>query len=315
MILLPFCGRIDAEARARWLESLNGALKGLGIEVCPLADLPEEARAVAEVAIVANPDPAELRQLPALRWVQSLWAGVERLVSELADLPITLVRLEDPQLAATMAEAVLAWTLYLHRDMPRYARQQAARHWLAHPLPLPGERTVGVLGVGNLGRAAGERLAANGFTVLGWRRSAGAEAAFPVLSGDAGLKEVLGKADILVVLLPLTPETRGLLNPARLATMKPGASIINFARGPIVEETALLAALESGQLAHGVLDVFDQEPLPSDHPYWTHPGITVLPHISAPTTLSTASRIVAENLAGFLTTGRIPQGVDQRRGY
>ena len=315
MRLLPFCGRIDAPAGARWIAALNKALAPHGVEVRALADLPPEARAAAEVAIVANPDPAELRHLPSLRWVQSLWAGVERMVAELSDLPITLVRLEDPQLAATMAEAVLAWTLYLHRDMPRYAHQQQARHWLQHPLPLPDERTVGVLGVGNLGRAAGERLRANGFTVLGWSRSGAEHPDIPVERGEDGLRHVLGKADIVVVLLPLTPETRGLLDHARLKQMKRGASLINFARGPIVPEAALLEALSSGHLVHAVLDVFDAEPRAPEHPYWAHPDITVLPHISAPTTLGTASRLVAQNIEGFLTRGQIPKGVDLKRGY
>lgn len=315
MKLLPFCGRIDPAARDPWITSLNAALTPHGVEVRPLADLPQHARDVAEVAIVANPEPAELRQLPALRWVQSLWAGVERLVAELSDLPIILVRLEDPQLAATMAEAVLAWTLYLHRDMPRYARQQAAQQWQQHPLPLPNERTVGVLGFGNLGRAAGERLLANGFKVLGWSRSGGEHAEIPVERGDAGLSHVLSQADILVVLLPLTPETRGLLGDARFKQMKRGASLINFARGPIVPETALLEALSGGALSHAVLDVFDAEPLPPQHPYWAHPDITVLPHISAPTNLGTASRIVAQNVAAFLGKGCIPMGVDLTRGY
>lgn len=314
-MLLPFCGRMDAPARAGWIEALNAALAAHGVEVRALADLSPEARAVAEVAIVANPDPEELRALPALRWVQSLWAGVERMVAELSDLPITLVRLEDPQLAVTMAEAVLAWTLYLHRDMPRYARQQQGQHWLQHPLPLPGERTVSVLGFGNLGRAAGERLLANGFRVLGWRRSGGEHPEISIERGDDGLNHVLGQADIVVVLLPLTPETRGLLDEARLAHMKRGASLINFARGPIVLESALLDALSRGQLAHAVLDVFDAEPLPPAHPYWAHPDITVLPHISAPTNLGTASRLVAQNIAAFLAKGNIPPGVDLTRGY
>jgi len=118
-----------------------------------------------------------------------------------------------------------------------------------------------------------------------------------------------------VVLLPLTPETRGLLDEARLAHMKRGASLINFARGPIALEAALLDALSRGQLAHAVLDVFDAEPLPPAHPYWAHPDITVLPHISAPTHLGTASRLVAQNIAAFLAKGNIPPGVDLTRGY
>ena len=120
---------------------------------------------------------------------------------------------------------------------------------------------------------------------------------------------------MLVILMPLTHETHGLIGAVQLGQCKRGANLINFARGPILNSQALLEALDEGRLGHAVLDVFDEEPLPGDHPFWTHDNITVLPHVSAPTITSTASKIVADNIGRYLSTGEIPPCVDRARGY
>ena len=310
---VPFVGRISPADEAAWIAALAVALPDA--RVARLADLDDAQRAAAEVAIVANPDPADLRALPKLVWVQSLWAGVERLLTELDDDALRIVRLEDPQLARSMAEAVLAWTLYLHRGMPTYARQQRERTWRQHPVPLPETIGVGLLGLGHLGRAAAEPLVQHGFRVRGWSRSPKARSGIETFHGTEGLAAILAASDIVVVLLPLTPDTHGLLDDGRLGAMKRGASLVNFARGPIVDTDALLARLSSGHLEHAVLDVFATEPLPADDPCWTHPQVTVLPHISAPTTIVTAAHIAADNLRGYLRSGTIPSSVDRARGY
>ena len=134
-------------------------------------------------------------------------------------------------------------------------------------------------------------------------------------SGSDGLIAMLGFSDIVVCLVPLTPETRGLLNADRLHAMKPGAALINFARGPVVVTEDLLAALDDGHLSHAVLDVFDIEPLPPDSRFWHHPGVSVLPHISAPTDFDTAAVVIAGNIAQFRLTGKVPGSVDTARGY
>lgn len=300
-----------------WLAQLAQAMPGETIRT--LDQLCADERARVDVAIVANPDPQDLKNLPNLKWVQSLWAGVERLVADLADSPLTIVRLVDPQLAATMAEAVLAWVLYLHRDMPCYARQQAARVWQPQAYVRPERKTVGILGLGLLGRAAAQKLLGAGFKVCGWSRSlAQLEAGLAqvsCLSGPDGLQELLQRADILVCLLPLTPDTRGLLDAQRLAQLPKSGAIINFSRGPILDTAALLAALDSEHLSHAVLDVFEQEPLPVESALWAHPKVTVLPHISGPTDLETGAQIVAQNIAQYRKTGQIPAGVDRGRGY
>jgi len=310
---VPFLSRSGPAEKEGWLAALRAAMPDIDIE--PFERLGDHARATAQVAIVADPDPADLRQLPNLRWVQSLWAGVERIVAELPKHGVTIVRMEDPEMARTMAEAVLAWTLYLHRDMPRYRHQQTEAKWREHPLRLPSDRTIGVLGLGNLGRQAARALLGQGFTVCGWSRSQAMMDQVTTFHGRDGLASMLSRSDIVVVLLPLTAETRGLLNAAALRAMRRGACLINFARGPIVDATALLAALDSGHLDHAVLDVFDEEPLPPSSRLWSHPSVTVLPHVSAPTNRQTASRIVADKLRRYFECGDIPAAVDRARGY
>lgn len=311
--VIPFVAQTHDEDRRTWTAALGEAMPDC--EIKPFDALTDEERQAATVAIVADPDPAELARLPNLVWIHSLWAGVERIVGELPVDGPTIVRLEDPQMAKTMAEAVLAWTLYLHRDMPRYRHQQQRKIWQEHPLPLPSERTVGLLGLGALGRVAAAKLLEQEFRVCAWSRSGTAMSGVETFAGDAGLDKVLNQSDIVVVLMPLTAETRGLVNANRLSSMKKGASVINFARGPIIDTSALIEHLDRGHLDHAVLDVFDQEPLPVQSPLWEHPRVTVLPHISGPTNRTTASAIVAGNLRAYLDTGTVPQGVDRLRGY
>lgn len=280
-----------------------------------LSELDASDRAKCEVAIVANPLPDDLRQLPNLKWVHSVWAGVERMMADLGDSGLQIVRLVDPRLAETMAEAVLAWVLYLHRDMPRYARQQALRQWLAHDYVRAEDKTVSLLGLGALGAAAAGKLCAAGFKVCGWSRSHKMLPGVECFSGDDGLQAMLGRTDILVCLLPLTPETKGIVGTKALASLREKASLINFARGPIVDDGALRVALDSGRLTHAVLDVFEHEPLPENAWQWAHPGVTVLPHVSAPTDYQTASTIVAANIARYRLDGALPPTVSWQMGY
>ncbi|MEP3049247.1 MAG: glyoxylate/hydroxypyruvate reductase A [Roseibium sp.] len=312
--VIPFVSNADGAERQAWRTALQEVLKDIA-DVKTFEELTPDECEAAKVAIVANPDPAEVAALKNLIWVQSLWAGVERLVGELPEDGPLIVRLTDPQLADTMAEAVLAWTLYLHRDMPRYAQQQSRKMWKSHQLKLPEERTVGLLGMGNLGIKSAQRLKANGFPVTGWSRNKKSIAGIETSHGPEGLKSLLAQSDIVVVLMPLTAETRGMIGAETFAHFKIGASLINFARGPIIDTPALLSTLDSGHLSHAVLDVFDQEPLPEEHPYWVHDKVTVLPHISAPTITSTAAKIVAGNIEQYLKTGAIPAAVDRTRGY
>lgn len=311
--VLPFIAEPGSPFEAEWVAALQAAMPDE--RILPFAALDEDARQACTVAVVANPRPEDLRQLPRLRWVHSVWAGVERLLAKLDDAELRIVRLVDPQLADTMAEAVLAWTLYLHRDMPRYASQQREHRWQALDYVRPQQKTVGLLGLGALGETAARRLVAAGFQVQGWSRTLRDVAGVSCHAGDSGLAQVLASSDILVCLLPLTEQTRGLLNDDTLGQMRRHASLINFSRGAVVDDAALRRALDQGGLDHAVLDVFATEPLPAGSWHWDHPGVTVLPHISAPTDRQTASSIVAANIAAYRRRGVIPAHVDRSRGY
>ncbi|MGY2050511.1 2-hydroxyacid dehydrogenase [Methylobacterium sp. JK268] len=314
---IAFLGTLEPDDEAAFLAALAAALPEETIR--PFAQLSATERETVAIAIVANPDPGTVARLPRLAWIQSLWAGVERLVRDLGPTGVPIVRLVDPELARTMAEAVLAWTYFLQRDMPAYRRQQESGLWHPRPYRAPAEMTVGLLGLGALGTAAAHRLDQAGFQVAAWTRtprSAPAPlTADRAFSGAEGLARLLGLSDIVVCLLPLTAETRGLLDAPRFAAMRPGAALINVGRGAIVRTDALLASLDAGHLSHAVLDVFEVEPLPATSPLWRHPGVTVLPHVTGPTTPRTAAAVVAQNVRAYRTTGRVPPAVDVTRGY
>lgn len=281
----------------------------------PFQDLQDEEKPTVEIAIVANPDPAEVAELPNLKWIHSLWAGVERLVAELGPKTPPIVRLIDPELARTMAEAVLAWTYYIHRDMPAYHRQQQNALWQPLPYVKPQDFTVGILGLGVMGMKAAERLKEAGFNVEAWSRSPKRVPGIDTFSGNDGLEALLAASDVVICLVPLTSETRGLIDARHLSLFKPGASIINFARGPVVVSADLIEALDAGKLSHAVLDVFDSEPLPQGSPFWAHPNVTVLPHISGPTDRGTAAAVVAANIRAYRESGKMPVTVDPVLGY
>lgn len=304
---------IRADYEASYLSALSAAMPGESVSL--FCNLSNEQRTAVRIAIVANPHPADVATLPGLVWVQSLWAGVEQLVASLPVDGPPIVRMIDPEMSRTMAEAVLAWTYYLQRDMPAYVRQQRERVWNQIAYKKPSSITVGILGLGSLGAAAALRLNEAGFNVAGWSRSKKTLANVHTFSGNDGLIDMLHLSDIVVCLVPLTSQTRGLLDAERLHAMKPRAALINFARGPVVVTDDLLAALDSGHLSHAVLDVFDTEPLPPDSRFWHHPGVSVLPHISAPTDFDTAATVIAGNIAQFRLTGKVPGSVDTARGY
>ncbi|KQP30584.1 glyoxylate/hydroxypyruvate reductase A [Methylobacterium sp. Leaf104] len=302
---------LPAAEEAGWRDALGAAMPDE--RILTISDGAEASE--AEVAIVANPPLGALAGLSNLRWIQSLWAGVDRLVLDdtLPDVPVR--RLVDPTLARAMAEAVAAAVLSLHRDFPRYAAQQRTGMWRQHPVRPASARCVTILGLGEMGRAAADLLRAIGFPVRAWSRSGTPHGTLPVACGPEGLARSLAAADILVNLLPLTPDTRGILAADTFRRLPPGAALVNFGRGAHLVEDDLLAALEAGALGHAILDVFPEEPLPPEHRLWAHPGITILPHVAAPTDMASAAAIVADAVAEFRRTGRAPAGLDRMRGY
>lgn len=315
--LVPFVRDVREGSHPALVDALRDAMPDMDLQVH--ADISADRLVEPRVAIVDGPSAEQLSSMPNLRLVQSTWAGVEAILPAVPD-GVAVARMVDPQLGLTMAEAVLAWTLYLHRDMPRYADQQRRSEWIEHVPVRASNRSVGVLGLGALGRVAVEALRDQRFDVAGWSRSGksieGVEC-FHDGSGGGGIEALLERSEIVVNLLPDTPATVGLLGEDAFARMPAGSALINFGRGPTVDDDALLAALDAHHLDHAVLDVFVTEPLPDDHPYWDHPRVTVLPHISGPTSTDTAAIIAADNVRSFLADGTLPEGalVDRTRGY
>ena len=311
--MIPFISQLAKNEQVLWLQALNEALPGESIILAD--DVPHDQKHLCTLAIVANPDLATLSQFKNLHWLHSVWAGVEKLMATLQTSAIKVVRLVDPMLSQTMAEAVLAWSLYLHRDMPTYTRQQQKTQWLQQAYVPASQRRIGILGLGELGCVSAMQLKSNGFQVMGWSRSAKTLAGISTFSGESGLAEMAAQSDILICLLPLTPATKGIVNSALLNKMPKGSSVINFARGGIIATDDLLKALDNKQIKHAVLDVFEQEPLSSHSELWQHPNITVLPHISAPTNMNSACTIVANNITHYRQTGQLPECVDKVKGY
>ena len=240
--------------------------------------------------------------------VLSLWAGVERIVGN-ATLTQPLCRMVDPGLTEGMVEWVVGHTLRHHLGMDRHI-VNPGHVWDATCPPLARERPVTILGMGALGSACAAALRALNFPVTGWSRTEK-----PGCLHGSDLARALATASILVTLLPRTPETENLLNADRLALLPRGAVILNPGRGALIDDDALLAALDTGQIGHATLDVFRVEPLPQDHPYWAHPRVTVTPHIAADTRASSAARVIAENIRRGEAGEPFLHQVDRARGY
>jgi glyoxylate/hydroxypyruvate reductase A len=294
-----------------FLPPLRAAFEESGLHV----DLSRQQDPVETDYIIYAPGPhfSDFTRFPKVKLVQSLWAGVEQIVGD-TTLTQPLARMVDFGLTEGMVEWVTGHVLRHHLGMDRHI-VNPGHEWVAEAPPLARERPVAVLGLGELGAACAQALAALNFPVLGWSRRQKDVTGVDCRAGADGLKEVLTQAQIVVTLLPLTPGTENLLNATRLALMPRGAMIVNPGRGPLIDDDALLAALDSGQIGHATLDVFRVEPLPKDHPYWTHPKVTVTPHIAAETRPETTSAVVAENIRR-VEAGETPLFlVDRGAGY
>ncbi len=248
------------------------------------------------------------------RAVLSLWAGVEGIVTN-PTLTQPLTRMVDAGLERGMVEWVTAHVLRHHLNLDRYIAGQDGV-WRGDDMtPLASDRRVTVLGLGALGRACAAALATLRFSVTGWSRTPRDVPGIRCLAGDAGLAAALDVAEIVVLLLPLTAQTENLMNAERLARLAPGAALLNPGRGALIDDAALLDALDRGTLGHATLDVFRAEPLPREHPFWTHPKVTVTPHIAAKTRPATAARVIAENIRRSEAGEAMIHLVDRRNGY
>ncbi|MDP5306771.1 2-hydroxyacid dehydrogenase [Paracoccus spongiarum] len=290
---------------AEWAPALTAA--------CPEMDLRRSGDPAGFDAIIYAPggEIEDLSPYVRARLVQSLWAGVERIVTN-PSLTQPLARMVDPGLSRGMAEYCTGWVMRAHLGMDRYAQDGIWRN--GQVPPLAGDRRVTILGMGELGRAVAAMLAPIGFRLTGYSASGRAVDGVRSLGGDDP-GAALDGAEILVSLLPDTPATRNLLDAGRLSRLARGAWIINPGRGTLIDEAALISALDDGHLGHAVLDVFRTEPLPPGHPFWAHPGVTVTPHIAADTRPETAAPVVADNLRRAMAGRPVRHLVDRVRGY
>ncbi len=297
---------------AMWLDQLRAALPEEPVEL--FTDATD--RTHVDVALVRGLNPGDLGSLPNLGLIQCLWAGVDRLLHDPA-VPTEplLVRTVDPAMANQMAATAVAHVLDAALGHHGYRQAQQRAEWKPRHCKPMSSKTVGILGFGALGRRCAELLSPFGFQLIGLRSSAANPGGS--VSTTNSMADVLHVADIVINLLPLTDATTGVLNAAAFASMRQGAVLINLARGGHVVDADLLAALDSGHLGRAVLDVFQREPLPADHPFWLHPFITVTPHVAAETDPHTAAAVIAENIRAYRRND--PTGivglVDRAKGY
>lgn len=309
-------GRWPDEERERWLQCLRAAMPAEQWLSERPADDDAAALAAIEVAVVANPAPGVLQGLPGLRLVQSLWAGVEKLLADSTlppDLP--LCRMVDPAMSAAMLQTGVWAVLGQHRGFFQLQQQQQAALWRQPEQRRADEWQVLVLGMGELGAGLARALRQLGYAVAGYSRRPHGLADVAEVQGEAALAQALSRADSVVNLLPLTTATQDFFNATRFAQMKPGAGLINLARGAHVVEADLLAALDAGQIGHALLDVFRSEPLVPDHRFWRHPRVTVLPHTAAQTDPRTAALVVARNLQALRSGAPLLYSVERSQGY
>lgn len=306
MLLIATPGETES-----WTSAFSRLAPDLPLAVWPQVPDPTAVRWAA----VWNPPVGMFQQLPNLQAVFSLGAGVDALVGR-KDLPeLPLIRVVDGGMGAQMAEYALYGILHVHGRFDVLRDQQARGEWKDPGIRDAADVRVGILGLGALGQAVAEKLVPFGFDLKGWSRTPRSLPGVKCCHGAEALADFLAGTDVLVVLLPLTDETRGILSADRLALLPPGASVINLARGALIDESALLARLDSGAVRFALLDVFSVEPLPQNHPFWRHPRVLVTPHSSAATLRRQAVGQIVANITA-LKEGRSPSGlVDRSRGY
>jgi glyoxylate/hydroxypyruvate reductase A len=316
MALLIACSS-RAELFAAELRALAPALD---LRVAPDTGRPEDI----DSALVWQPPAGLLQTLPNLGLIVSVGAGVDALLQDptLPDVP--LVRFVDPDLAGRMAEYVALHTLYHHRRMPELGALQAQRVWQGYvPEPAAREVRVGLMGLGVLGQAAADVLRPFGYRLRGWSRTPKSLDGVACFSGPGGLDAFLAETDILAVLLPLTPETRGLVNRGLLARLSrsgrspllPGPVLINAGRGGLQVDADIVAALDAGELYAASLDVFETEPLPAASPLWRHQRVVVTPHNAAESAPAAIARFALRQIEALKRGAPLENLVDRRRGY
>ena len=303
--------KVDNDRGLAWKNLFQRHAPDIDVRLWPDIGNPEEIRYLA----TWQPPPDVHLLLPNLQAIFATSAGVDQF--DLSCLPprVEVVRMLDPGIAQAIVEYACFAVLALHRKMPGYLAQQRQRQWHVQPWVAAHQQRVGVMGLGNLGMAVLDRLRAFGFNLKGWARSAKQIDAVECFAGTQQLPQFLGQCDILICLLPLTQDTRGILNASTLAALPRGAKLINLGRGAHLVEADLLQALDSGHLEHAVLDVLNDEPPAANHPFWLHSGIWLTPHIGAMTQPETAFEVLLANIRRHQQGQAMIGTIERTMGY
>lgn len=308
---MTFLYKADPARGEQWARLFAQKAPELAFRVWPDVGDPASVRYLA--AWMPPDDPT--RTLPNLEVIFSVGAGIDQF--DLSGVPahVPVVRMIEPGIVEGMVEYVTQAVLTIHRDLFDYAGFQQKREWREMPVRAAASRRIGVLGLGVLGTAVLEWLRLFGFPCAGWSRSERVIDGVECHAGIDSLDAFLGRTDVLVCLLPLTDATRGMLNARVFSALPKGASVINVGRGAHLDQEDLLAALASGRLDSAILDVTEPEPLPADHPLWTHPRVRITPHIASATRPESAVDVVIENIRLHRAGLRMIGQVDRARGY
>ncbi len=308
---MTFLYKADPQRGKRWAELFAEKAPDIDFHIWP----GQVDRSKVRYLGVWEPPDRIAQEFPNLEILFSVAAGVDKIDFDALPVGLPVVRMIEPGLVAGMVEYVVWAVLAMHRDIPTYRRFQTERLWKPLPLSPAGIRRVGVLGLGELGRAVLGPLRALGFQTFGWSRSLHAIEGTRCFGGRHQLPDFLAQCDILVCLLPLTTETTGLLDKNTLACLPRGAKLVQVGRGPHLVQEDLLRALDSGLISDAILDVTEPEPLPPSDPLWDHPRITLTPHIASMTQPDTAVDVVLENIRRFHAGEPIIGLVDRAKGY
>lgn len=293
-----------------WLAAFQRELPDMEIRLWPDTPEPEEV----EFVIAVRHDPALLAGYPNLRAVLAMGAGVEQYTG--ADMPdVPVVRLEEPSMSSEMAAYVTHWIVHFQKRMDVYLANQAERIWQSEDYPTADELPIGILGFGRIGKRIGAVLHDLGFPINAWSRTGNFESWAKSFAGMEELADFLAASAAVVNVLPSTKATYKLMNAERFGQCQPGALFINLGRGATVDEAALIAALDSGQIGNAVLDVTDPEPMDQDNPLWSHPNVRITPHVAGFTVVGPASRVIAANIKRILAGEEPYPLVERGRGY
>lgn len=295
-----------------WLEGLRAALPGAGVQEWSAGAAP------ADYAVVWAPPQQFFDEQTRLRGVFNIGAGVDALLKLRLPREVPIVRLDDAGMSVQMAEYVCHAVIRHFREFDRYDADVAQGQWSFRKPRLRADFPVGVMGLGVLGARVSRALAQFDFPVLGWSRSAKVIDGVQCFAGAAGFNSFLAATRILVCLLPLTPETQGILRRDTLARLRPGGYVINVARGAHLVDEDLIALIDSGHLAGATLDVFCTEPLPAAHPFWMQPKIHITPHTSARTLRGDSIAQIAAKIRALQNgspVATLPGVVDPKKGY